>query len=322
MIKKKKKKMFYRELHLDSGGDGRTSGTSSVPFWQFVDTVWIKKFIVKRTSIPITFDNVFVDCTITILCSYPHPNPGEDDDPDIYFELNVSIPKGYYDGKSFAELLTTDFNIVKNNSAYVVLYPDIALYVQDDSKLYISQLNTTNPMEGKFGFGFSFPDGSPSNCRLIQKLLGYGTEPTTLPVPPAMNLRVEVSNSLGEPFVAVSNGIKFSSPNYLMIRSSMGTGSRFTSSIRGRAIGENRPTQGAFNSSNIIGKIDLNPGTTARNTEYTFVNPALDPGFMFDYDGEYIDNMSVFFTYPNTDIPVDFGVYNFSLTIGIMTDRA
>jgi hypothetical protein len=97
---------------------------------------------------------------------------------------------------------------------------------------------------------------------------------------------------------------------YLMLRSSLGSGSAFTPNIRGK---ENIQKGG-----NIIAKIPTDVGNIGYGERYLYTNgDNLSPETMFTYNGGYINNFDLYFTRPHDDSPIDFDGYAFDVTIAV-----
>lgn len=310
---------IYRELHLDSAQNGRTSGSISKPEWQFMEPVYMKKFCVKHVSIPLSFPNIYQE-------SYLVLNVRTDDGPG-YASRNVDVPIDTYDSTKFAELLQNAFDTwTKTNGTTHEFTVDVDVVVDEvtlEEEITLQLLSTTNPIDvGKVEFQFAqiSDDLGADNFSILQRFLGYGTTKGG-EQEPALETWVELPLPAFTQTTSITNPLKFSLPNYLMMRSTLGSGSRFCPHIRGRAYDRNGYEQGGFNSSDIIAKIPIQAEVVEYGSQSAHRNLNFDATLMHEYNGDQLDKMSIYFTYPNSETVVDFGVFNFSVTIAFLADR-
>lgn len=96
---------------------------------------------------------------------------------------------------------------------------------------------------------------------------------------------------------------------YLLLRSSMGRGSAFSTHTLAH--------EGSFGSDNILCKIPLNNINQPPNS-YLFFSQYDSPSAetMFNFNGYYLDKMDLYFTHEHETIPIDFNGFDFSVTLG------
>lgn len=141
--------------------------------------------------------------------------------------------------------------------------------------------------------------------KYLRRLFGFPTSTTTSPILDGTDLNI---HTLG--------AIKATRDNYLLLRSLAMGGSMFTPTTT---------NTGSYSLANVIAKIPVNQGTFPYGT-YVFyeVNDTPVPESMFAYNGGRTGNFDLYFTRSSPDMAddvVDFQGWNFSVTLGIITNE-
>lgn len=313
---------IYRELHLDSAQNGRTSGSISKPEWQFTEPVYIKKFCVKHVSVPLSFPNIYQPSQV-FLNLQRNGGPVQ--------SAILEVPVGLYSAQTFVEILNTELQEwSQTNGSLHNFFLQADIFTDDISSeqyVILSQEQVdgkpVSTDEVKFRFSRITDEYPFENFSILQRFLGYGTDKSDdVELLPALGIWVDLPlPSEVERHELITGATKFSLPNYIMMRSTLGSGSRFCPHIRGRAYDKNGYQQGGYNSSDIIAKVPIQAELVENGTQFSHRNLNFDATLMHEYNGEQLDKMSIFFTYPNSEQVIDFGVFNFSVTIAFLADR-
>ncbi len=289
----------YKELHIDSAEDNRNFGTKNRPLFYFTEPLYATHFAVKSVSLPMSFVQLTSSCRLQV--SWP-----------AYIGLfgitggteYLTVPSGSYSNSSLAALLQAAFTTQVLQGPYgYANFATSCLWLSETEGQVTLVFSGPNPAPTpSHVFTFSWPDSViDESCLQLQKLMGAGT--TIGIVTP-----VKMSN-LPQPFTVW----KFSFPNYLMMRSSLGSGASFGSNLRGE--------QAAYETNDIIAKIPLNPAIVDANNQYLYQNNTLTRENMFTFNGNFTDGFDVYFTKPGQNEPVDFRQFNFSATLSFIDDR-
>lgn len=286
---------YYREIHVDSSEDARSSGTKNHPILHLQDPLYIDYFCVRHITIPTTFDNLYEPSTLRWNVAHTGGT--------AFSQFDQVFQPGNYSTSDIA-LAIQDFWGDEEPAGIT-----LSAVAGGDNTITMTFTGSVNLDYVTWAFLTSID--TLGGCVILQKLLGYGTNPTTVTL---FDLNPAVQP-------VKTNPTKFSYPNFLMLRSNLCRGASFISNIRGPYV-PNNSNLGNFTSGNILAKIPLNPGIVPPNSVFTYTNndsPSISN--MFTFDGEYVDSFDLYFTYPNDDFPVDFKGYNFSVTLGIISSR-
>lgn len=107
--------------------------------------------------------------------------------------------------------------------------------------------------------------------------------------------------------------LKMSQNNYVLLKSDSMSGATFTPNLK---------RSGSYSSASVMAKIPTRFSEAPYGT-YLFYNVNDSPSSetMFSYNGGKMNMFDLYFTRPNDTDVIDFQGWNFSVTIGIITDR-
>lgn len=316
--------MFYRELHCDSSLDGQSGTDKNHPRYDLSGPMYIDKFSVKSVSLPVTFQDFpleqtiafrFTNAGVTFLTS---PNP------------NGTLSVGSYDSAEFLTFLNTalaDFvlnavgddgdpgpPIVPPTNVSDLIQEIIASYNELGHVVYTIQYSPLGQFDGLTQtFSVVFPSSKTSRRTYqLQQRMGYGATLDDADLDGFFPIDV-LAPVVAGPGGSARTGdrpVDLVPTRYIMLRSSLGSGSAFTPNIRGK---ENIQKGG-----NIIAKISTDVGNIGFGERYLYTNgDNLSPDTMFTYNGGYINNFDLYFTRPHDDTPIDFDGYSFDVTLAV-----
>jgi hypothetical protein len=295
--------MYYREIHLDSSSDARTKGTSNHPVFHLQDPLYVTQYSVKNVTLPFSFSNIHTVSQFTWNLVDAERTP---------LEIPIIVPPNYYNLEVLSQHLLVQYNLGIAESDYeerVMLTAE----VQPNGQIRFTFGETEDEELIIDIWIFNTSQESGGRDTILQKLLGYGTNPLSEP---------NLQENAGIPNTRDTLPCSFTLPNFLMLRSNFTRGASYISNMQGAYVLNNNGNLGNHTSVNILAKVPIDANNSPQGATGTIsINENPSPNNMFSFDGEYIDSFDLYFTYPNEDKEVDFLDQNFSVTLSILSTR-
>ena len=282
--------MPYREFHLNSDSDARSSGsTSNEPSFDLGDTLWCDSFQLKYAAIPMTWNNMPVAGSFTIRAV--------DVASGLPWTWNGSLAAGQYTVATFPVALQTAIRAAVLTPGGPVMPPillgNFIVSVFDlQGKLTFTQpiagipapsSGWTITWKGQLGKIFNYSWDIIQKNQAIMPLIGGNA-----------------ANAVGTSTYSLTL-----IPTYLFLHSNMMQGTPYYSTAR---------PQGGFKSNTIMAKIPIKENSLWVTGYNTFANE-MHESFFFSNSGSY-DHLNFWFTDEEYNI-IDFNGHGFSLTVAL-----
>lgn len=305
--------MNYRELHCDSSLDGQSGQNKNHPTFTLDGPLYIDKFALKEINIPFTLHNFPVDNTFRMSVTTG---------AFVYYPIEVNRTRTFPAGQYTIDEFLLEYNRIIEEwrvaasrtgagaTLLSTLVGSIIASIDGNGRVVYTMtsagehiLTTNNRITLEF-----VGNNGTRNSYQLQRRLGHGNQNTIkILTPPVITLTNTVATF-------TSFAIDLATPKYLMLRSSLGSGSSFLQNVRGK--------ESMISGSNIIAKIPLDIGNVGYGDRYYYKNgDNLSHETMFTYNGGYITNFDFYFTGPHSEEEIDFQDYTFDLTLALLTGQ-
>lgn len=300
-LKKKKSACIkmYREIILNSNNYSR--GSINHPIFEFPENIVLKKFCVRSVEVPNFYFN--------------HPNTetwgitAYDANGTEVVDSTCTAVTGPQNFTTATQLATRLTEVAATMTDAVK--PTFSVDSSDPNFIRLSSPFAAGV--ASFKLNFTPSPGAPSN--FFRRLFGYTGYVTYNASNGTFTQLVPLSNSYDAQAgssVNLIGALKMAQDNYILLKSDAMSGATFT---------PNLTWQGSFSSASTLSKVATKSDSSPYGTYNFFtLNDSPVPETMFSYNGDILSKFDLYFTRPHDNEVIDFQGFNFSVTIGIITD--
>lgn len=278
---------MYRELILNS--EAFFKGDKNHPQFIFPEDITLKKFCVRNVQLP-NFNNNFPVTQEKVRLEYKTVATG-----DVWQAAGVVNIDGPANFPTVA-VLGAFFSTVIQASLFPI-FGVVTTSVQLTESFFLIPDNAFPAVITGWRIVFDAVDFLKP-AKYFRRLMGSNPLNAASVTYPAANY--------------VIGALKMTQNNYLLLKSNAMSGATFT---------PNGTRTGNSQSASVLAKIPIDFSTSAYgNYIFYSVNDSPSSETMFSYNGGKINMFDLYFTRPYDDDVVDFQGFNFSITLGILTN--
>lgn len=304
--------MRYQELHIDSSLDAQSGTDINKPSYDLPAPWYLEKFALKSATVPLTISTIPSDVKISVIVFLG--------DTGLFYSSGLkTLNKGIVDTTGFLEWM-------EETTSFIGVVPAINTALGAAANLVLEPIPNDYGTTG-LGYRFNLQMGSATADPTDYIIISFDSSATN---PSSYQLQKMLGLNPGQDSFQFTRGddvswyanvfpaMRLSQPLFLLLRSnSLGHGSHYLLNAQGGKYFQSRELNASM--SNVIAKVPIS--SQGAVGQYIFYYNDFNGSYenAFTFNGKEVNTLDFYWTYPHSNVPVDFNGFPFTLTLSYWT---